>query len=574
MLVVVLMGMLVTAAAKIHPFGIARRIVSPQDSRGRAPLLRALQNNNNNSDFNKADMRQELLLRGGEEATSTVAGESSLYTTVGVQIIHNNGSGDAVKKGSSLWLQQFENSPSIMLLPNRKGETVAKPHHTAAGASGVLWDGNAAAVERLAMECQVMVLVVVVDDNSQQQLLDPTFVRALTRGLEERAERHTPSSVLVLLVSNSNKASTDNSWSDLKDHLVIRELASVTPAMVSSLDLLSLDDPVESTVGLASAWEGILEDHTIQKKEDAVVTESAPISDTVEDEQLDSSSSNLNIGGEEDETIQTILLAAKRQIRSLESQQELVWLGFEDQDGDVATDETQAAIHFGASADMIIQSYQSAVRDAQFTEESQEHAQVQRNLWQHVLPPLKQLYDQHLQFLREHYGTQYETALETTAATAIATATKEDYQEAWKQAAADITTAFRDAAQAAVPSQCRPGQLLRDANFDYVPVLEGLLSDMMVATEQQQDLLGMAADDDEVEEGVEEEDEERTGIGRFFGRRRRRRRQRNRPAKWYEKVAAKAFVFGVNYAQGWLAYQGIKRAAAQRDAHLPKFPLF
>ena len=47
-----------------------------------------------------------------------------------------------------------------------------------------------------------------------------------------------------------------------------------------------------------------------------------------------------------------------------------------------------------------------------------------------------------------------------------------------------------------------------------------------------------------------------------------------RPAKWYEKVAAKAFVFAFNYFQGWLAYQGIKRAAAQRDAHLPKFPLF
>ena len=32
-------------------------------------------------------------------------------------------------------------------------------------------------------------------------------------------------------------------------------------------------------------------------------------------------------------------------------------------------------------------------------------AQGQQNLWQHVLPPLKQLYNQHLQFLREHYGT-------------------------------------------------------------------------------------------------------------------------------------------------------------------------
>jgi hypothetical protein len=31
---------------------------------------------------------------------------------------------------------------------------------------------------------------------------------------------------------------------------------------------------------------------------------------------------------------------------------------------------------------------------------------------------------------------------------------------------------------------------------------------------------------------------------------------------------------GVNYIQGWLAWQGIKKAAEQRDKDMPKFPLF
>jgi hypothetical protein len=49
---------------------------------------------------------------------------------------------------------------------------------------------------------------------------------------------------------------------------------------------------------------------------------------------------------------------------------------------------------------------------------------------------------------------------------------------------------------------------------------------------------------------------------------------RRGPVKWYEKLAARALVFGVNYLQGWLAYQGIKKAAEERDRMMPKFPLF
>jgi len=47
-----------------------------------------------------------------------------------------------------------------------------------------------------------------------------------------------------------------------------------------------------------------------------------------------------------------------------------------------------------------------------------------------------------------------------------------------------------------------------------------------------------------------------------------------RPLKWYQKLAARMVVLGVNYLQGVLALQGLRKAAADRDRNMPKFPLF
>jgi hypothetical protein len=52
------------------------------------------------------------------------------------------------------------------------------------------------------------------------------------------------------------------------------------------------------------------------------------------------------------------------------------------------------------------------------------------------------------------------------------------------------------------------------------------------------------------------------------------RKRKRRVPKWLERIAARTFVFGVNYFQGWLAWQGIRRAAIERDRNQPKFPLF
>eukprot|EP00957_Ditylum_brightwellii_P107245 8183357-Ditylum_brightwellii.AAC.1 len=68
---------------------------------------------------------------------------------------------------------------------------------------------------------------------------------------------------------------------------------------------------------------------------------------------------------------------------------------------------------------------------------------------------------------------------------------------------------------------------------------------------------------DEDYEEDEPEEEECTRKKRLF--RLFRMKKRKGPVKWYEKLAARALVLGVNYLQGWLALQGIRRAAAERD---------
>ena len=90
-------------------------------------------------------------------------------------------------------------------------------------------------------------------------------------------------------------------------------------------------------------------------------------------------------------------------------------------------------------------------------------------------------------------------------------------------------------------------------DLDYVGSFAGLLADMQQATELEEALFDM---DEEEEADVAENHAAR------------------RPAKWYEKVAARGLVLGVNYLQGWLAWQGIRRAALERERKMPKFPLF
>ncbi|CAB9504230.1 expressed unknown protein [Seminavis robusta] len=577
-------------------------------------------------------------IRGGE------GDDESHYTAVGVQVVATD-DGIELKDGP---LMSFLQSNYCILQDNGQSLAISPPpQDLTAFPHGSFWNGDVAALKSLATCCDIMVIVLVLDTSRRQQsakkCLDTAFVEALSDGLQQRADNGMVSSVLVLLVSSSSTENQrlDPTMAEIKNQLVLRDLVSITPQMVSNLDLLSLDDPVECTNGLASTWKDILQHHTManpkcttsnlidalkfpillqatyqasgavdetnketyQPTDEVVVGSTVEIVDVATDlteEKVEETSPTYNniedeenmVGSPEpaiedptsdskrdvpvpakegpttdqgdvepttttadyEEILMDILTSAKKQIHELEMHLEEQWLGFSE--GEEVSSSTTNSRQVSIQTDQIIDTFQTAVKEQVPSSEQVMQAKAQRGLWLYILPPLQKLYNQHLQFLREQCGKEYEAALEQSSFEEE-DLDEEDYQAKWTQAASKITMKFREAAQMAIPSQCQPGGALRDADFDYVPALEGLLSDMMQATETQQELLGILPNDDEDDNAVE-------GGGRGG----------KRPAKWYEKIGARVLVFLVNYAQGWLAYQGIKRAAAQRDAHLPKFPLF
>jgi hypothetical protein len=127
--------------------------------------------------------------------------------------------------------------------------------------------------------------------------------------------------------------------------------------------------------------------------------------------------------------------------------------------------------------------------------------------------------------------------------------------DSWDDLAKRVVEAFRKAAQDSAPDLARGGGPYLDLDMERGGHLKGLLDDMMRAAELRKDAANAAL----VEH--EEEDEEVSTPPR-------------RLPKWAKKLAARAIVLGVNYLQGWLAWQGIKRAALERERNMPKFPLF
>ena len=182
------------------------------------------------------------------------------------------------------------------------------------------------------------------------------------------------------------------------------------------------------------------------------------------------------------------------------------------------------------------------------------------------------LFHTQLQSLREYYGRQYEGVLEKLDDQADVAHSSEDRPDEKElrdkenyimtEAAKQFTAGFRTAAQNAIPLICSEGILEGLAAYTYTPVLDGLIKDMMHATSSRE------ITDDVWDDAHFSEDE---GGDSDDGLVKRKTRS---PAKWYHKLAARTFVFGVNYLQGWLALQGIRKAAADRDKLMPKFPLF
>lgn len=181
------------------------------------------------------------------------------------------------------------------------------------------------------------------------------------------------------------------------------------------------------------------------------------------------------------------------------------------------------------------------------------------------------LYDTQLQSLREYFGRKYENVIEKLddedegidMDEEVFNKRRKQKDEILVEEAKKTTEGFLTAATNAVPIIIQNGELKEFASaYSYEKALDGLIRDMMHAStsSQNNDAEWASATVDSDGEG---EDDTLTSQSRRRG-----------PVKWYEKIAARALVFGVNYAQGWLAYQGIKKAAAERDRLQPKFPLF
>ena len=206
--------------------------------------------------------------------------------------------------------------------------------------------------------------------------------------------------------------------------------------------------------------------------------------------------------------------------------------------------------------------------DMQLKDESMNDA-FRRGLMKGIVVEVQRLYKDQLQALRNYYGQRYESILDEKV--------EEDndndeiIEHRWAAGAEHMTQAFSAAARNSVPSTYQidlkdakgKTKSKNEASFDHVDALQGLIQDMIESTERRKDELNVAtilkADDEETLDSAS------TSAWRV---------RLTKLPKWLERLAARAIVFGVNYVQGWLAWQGIKRAALSRDRNQPKFPLF
>lgn len=195
---------------------------------------------------------------------------------------------------------------------------------------------------------------------------------------------------------------------------------------------------------------------------------------------------------------------------------------------------------------------------------------------------MQRLYHSHLQNLRDHYGRMYESALDEFS---TSKGGNKSFELERREAARRAEEGFTQSAFDSIPQMCRhpDGELCEEMSTVYscVESLRGLLEDMYEITSSR--MLDEEEWDDIMDADVESvaaDKGSKTGlfkqkIGlRQLIKKIREERQKRGPAKWYERWAGKLLIIGLNYIQGWLALQTLRREARKRDQDMPKFPLF
>jgi len=296
-----------------------------------------------------------------------------------------------------------------------------------------------------------------------------------------------------------------------------------------------------------------------------------------------------------DMIINDIMTTARQLIDDLEAKMQSIFLDHESSatswSSSNSNNNPMPLLEFGSLIRNVLE-----ITDARFQKETSDIIpdSFRRGLMTRVVSEVQRLYTDQLQALRNYYGQRYEAALDRSDdddknndEDRDEQSSCEEKERKWAIAAQHMTTAFEAAAKnSAIPLKYRKfivndgsnnnntnnsNDNAVDSSLDYVNSLQGLLRDMMDATERRKDdqiVASMLTMDDDEDTGEDNDTDDKKLGGK------RRRWLRRSPPKWAKRIASRAIVFGVNYIQGWLAWQGIKRAAMERDRTQPKFPLF
>ncbi len=196
---------------------------------------------------------------------------------------------------------------------------------------------------------------------------------------------------------------------------------------------------------------------------------------------------------------------------------------------------------------------------------------------------LLRLFRVHLQNLRDHFGRQYEQILDDPIA--AGSVDEGEWEKDLRDAARILEEDFVKAAFSSIPRMCRypDGELSETmaAMYGCTDALRGLLEDMFDAKSSrgmEEDELKDILNDYDTDEGshlgvVRLPIDSRVGLRQLIKNIKTKRAKKG-SGKWYGKFAEKVMIIAINYFQGWVVLQALRREARRRDMTMPKFPLF
>ncbi len=244
-------------------------------------------------------------------------------------------------------------------------------------------------------------------------------------------------------------------------------------------------------------------------------------------------------------------------------------------------------LEFGRDLEDILQHAMNIIlSDGQRTQRA-----VLTSMHQYVLSErVQELFAQQMTLLREYYGTQYQQFVEDVVQT-LGSENKNDKMnphELMGKEAKRITDKFCVAAKHSIPRICQPGGILYSDNasnsnpvgnklyLTYLDAMAGFIEDLQHITSQLLEEEDSNTEDTDID--IEEEEiylrNESNNIKKWYRKLSSHLKQYSKKKKWFNKVANKVIAIGINYIQSVLALQALRRAAAERDRNMPKFPLF